>query len=509
MNKALLSTLLLLPVGAVAKPCLEPAPQPRTPCSPRIEQRDDILVLIDDTVKAYNDWRDAVELERTLRSSINLRKSSNLKAWAESRADVDDAKNTLEKKFQETVAATERDFRVGPNSRTGPIQSGLFKTDTAVWKPALGVDEEFYEVKRKNKPTVYLRFANTTTAKTVDLAQTLDNGKVVVSIHALQHAARMRSPASLAAVLEHEGVHFDQLTGPGGMKGSAAIETAAYKRTLAVADDIGLGQRDRDDAHLQIKRRSFAVAFQAIEEHFSGKPYRAAPGSDDYPHVPAPDTYFQAWEKYRDRLAAIEKQQKKLANRLPGRPEEPDSLRDSLNDRRPPEGAMTDDGCGIPGFWAGDIYVPPTPCARTLPQPTETGAVPAVPVPSVPGATLPPPIRAIVSLSALAERICANPAQAHSQAFHDDYKNSWINPNDDPSAMPKCRGEVFLVLKRITRERSPDYNSDYFQSLAESLNAPLPTAFVPPEPEVDYPVPYGPGVPDCLRAEGRRCIRWR
>lgn len=62
---------------------------------------------------------------------------------------------------------------------------------------------------------------------------------------------------------------------------------------------------------------------------------------------------------------------------------------------------------------------------------------------------------------------------------------------------------------RIRQEGSPDYNSYYFQALAENLNMPQAPVFIPPEPDVDLPVPPGPSVPDCMRAEGRRCIRWR
>lgn len=509
MNKALLSALLLMPAVAVAMPCSDPAPSPRTPCSPSAEQRGKNLVLIDETLKAYDDWHDAVELERKLRSSINLRKSFDLEAWAKARAAIDGAKETLDKKFGETITATERNFRVGPNSRRGEIQSGLFETDTAVWKTKLGVDEEFYEVKRDKRPTVYLRFANTKTAKAVNLAQTLDNGTVVVSIHAIQHAARMRNPASLAAVLEHEGVHFDQLTGPGGLKGSAAIETAAYKRTLAIADDIGLSQRDRDDARLHIKRREWTLALQGIEEHFSGKPYKAKPGSDDYPHVPTPDTYFKSWEKYRDRLAKIGEQQKDLEDRLAGRPGKPDSLRDSLNDRRPPEGTTTDDGCGMPGFWAGDVYIPPTPCARILPPPPNIDATPVtIPTHGIP-VSPPSPVRPIPSLYDLAARVCADPEAAHSQLFHDDFRTGWSASIIDESSLEKCQREVFLAFKKLRQEGYPDYNSAYFQALAENMNMPQPPVFEPPAPEIDLPVPAGPGVPDCMRAEGRRCIRWR
>lgn len=153
--------------------------------------------------------------------------------------------------------------------------------------------------------------------------------------------------------------------------------------------------------------------------------------------------------------------------------------------------------------------MPPMPCASALPPPPDTEAIPAtLPPPAIP-ATLPPPVRAIPSLYDLAARVCADPAAAHSQLFHDDFRTGWYASVVDESSMARCKREVFLAFKKLRQEGYSDYNSAYFQSLAENLNLPQPPPFEPPVVDVDLPVPPGPGVPDCLRAEGRRCIRWR
>lgn len=510
MILTLVFALISAPAYAV-KPCGRPTSPPQ-PCSPDITQRRDILVLIGNTTGYHQAWLEAQAEEQRLRRLILKGKSEDYAAWNRSAGRAQAAMDKLNGEFELVVKKTEDAYRVGPDSRSDGIHGGLFEGDVATWKPTLGVEEAYFKVERPKKPPIYLRFENKENAKELTLAQLLDDGRVVVSIHALQLAAKTRNPATFAAVLEHEGVHFDRLLSAEGMVGHAANETAAYRRELEVADDIGLGREMRDNAKEHIARHTGDLVLQGVEATVTGKPYRAKPGSEDYPYVPTSDHHFKGWEQYRARLSSITRQQDALRDNFArvNRGQAPERLRDSLNDRRPPPaGATTHDGCSGTGFWAGDVYFPAAPCGQALPPPADTSAAPAVPAPAVPGATLPPPVRGIVSLSGLAERICASPAQAHAQAFHDDYKNSWVNPKDDPAAMPKCQGEVFRVLKQIAGNGAADYNSAYFQALADSLNAPQPAPFVPPEPEVDYPVPYGPGVPDCMLGEGRRCIRWR
>lgn len=506
MKLILLIMLAASPALAV-KPCAQTPSEPRQPCAPDFRQRKDIMALIGNATGYYEDWSVANEVESELRDQLSLGQSTDYAAWQRSLNRAAKAKDLLEKEFVKISAKTQAAYRVGPNSRRESITHGLFENDQATWKPVLVIEEEFYEVKRSNKPPVYLRFGN----KTTTLGATLDDGRVIITIEALRRAVKTGSPASLAATFEHEGSHFDDLVAPNGMQSRGKTETKAYARELEIADDIGLPADDRINARSGVAFNSIAASIQSTQEHFTNQPYFATiADGEQYPYIPAPDTHQRDWQEYQKRLAAIAKEQEKLRKRIVAinRGEDPGPLRDALNDT-PPSGATSHDGCGGTGFWAGDVYMPAMPCPRAFTPPTDSAAIPAVPAPPASPATMPAPVRAVPSISGLAERICASPAAAHSQAFHDDYAAGWYSSREDISVMPKCKREIFLVLMRIRQQGSPDYNSAYFQALAENLNMTQPPVFSPPEPDVDVPVPPGPGVPDCLRAEGRRCIRWR
>lgn len=507
MNSILLIMLAVSPAAAV-KPCAQAPTATRQPCAPDFRKRKEIMSLIGNATGYYEDWAAARKEEQDLRYLISLGLSADYSRWQDQLKKAAKAKADLDSEFVQIAMKTQAAYRVGPNAKSGTITGGLFDKDQAVWNPILVIEETYYEVNRPNKPPVYLRFQN----KSTTLGQTLDDGRVIITIQALHRAVETGSPASLAATFEHEGRHFDDLVGPNGYQSRAKIETHAYRRQLEIADDISLPKNDRDNAQLGIDEHVAALRLQAIEEHASRRPYVAPKGSKQYPYIPEPDTHQAAWGEYKERLDKIAKEQRKLHDDIAAvnRGESPSRLRDSLNDAQPPAGATTHDGCGGAGFWAGEVYMPAMPCPRSLPPaPTDASAIPYVPAPSGPPATIPPPFRAVPSLSGLAERICASPSAAHSQPFHDDYAAAWYSSSQDVAAMPRCQREIFIVLIRIRQQGSPDYNSAYFQALAENLNMPQPTVFTPPEPDVDLPVPPGPSVPDCLRAEGRRCIRWR
>lgn len=506
MKLLLLFMLTASPASAV-KPCAQTPSVPRQPCAPDYENRKDLMVLIGNATGYYADWAKARKDEEDLRDWISLGLSTDYEAWQKAVARAAGAEDNLQREFIKISAKTQKAYRVGPNSKSGPITGGLFDKDRANWNPVLVIEPTVYEVRRPNKSPVYLRFNNNATT----LGATLDDGRVIITIEALRRAAKTGSPASLAATFEHEGRHFDDLVGSKGFQSRAKTELGAYRRELEIAEDISLPQGDRDNAQRGVDLHAPAASLQATEEEFTKQPYIATPGTDEYPYIPEPDTHLAAWGKYQERLARIAKEQKELHDEIAAgdRDRHRRWLRDALNDPPPPPGATSHDGCGGTGFWAGDVYMPAMPCPGSFPQPTPSAVIPAVPAPSVPPVSLPPPVRAVPSLSGLAERICASPAAAHSQPFHDDYGEAWYSSSQDVTAMSICQREVFLVLMRIRQQGSVDYNSAYFQAFAESLNMPHPPVFTPPEPEVDLPVPPGPAVPDCLRAEGRRCIRWR
>lgn len=505
--KFILVVLLAASPAAAVKPCAQAPTTPRLPCAPDFIQRKEIMALIGNATGYYKDWSEARERERDLRDLISIGLSSEYSRWKDELEKAEKAKSLLETEFVKITAKTQAAYRVGPQKRSGWVTGGLFENDKAVWNPIIVLEDTYYEVKRPNQPPVYLQFKN----KSTTLAATLDDGNVIVTIAALRRAVKTGSPASLAATFEHEGSHFDDLVGSLGFQSRAKTETRAYRRLLQIAEDIGLPADDRINAQGGADFHAPALVLQGTEEEFTNRPFFAAPGSNEYPYIPVPDTHQKSWGEYQERLAKIAAGQKKLHDDIAAisRGERPSRERDPANGPPPPRGATSQDGCGGTGFLAGDVYMPAMPCPRALNQPADTRVIPAVPPTSVPAATIPPPVRALPSLSGLAGRICANPAAVHSQAFHDDYRAAWFSSSEGIAAMPKCQREVFLILMRIRQEGSPDYNSDYFQAFAENLNMPQAPVFIPPEPDVDLPIPPGPNVPDCMRAEGRRCIRWR
>ncbi|TPW22006.1 MAG: hypothetical protein FD126_126 [Elusimicrobia bacterium] len=475
---------------------------------PSPENFNEVLSLIDETAKYHDEWRKAQGEERKLRHALKKGRSIDYAMWEQSLAAIRTARKDLDASFEKTSASAEKNFHVGPHSRNGKIHGGLFTGGRTHWNPILGTEETFFKVERGKDSPIYLRFQKKETAKEVTLGQLLDDGRVVISINALQLAAKARNPAILASTLEHESVHFDRMLSQDGMVGHAQNETAAYQRIIDIAGDIGLDADHVADARSNVSSRLGDVNLQGWQSHFSGKPYRAQPGSKDYPYVPAPDSHLDGWSAYQGRLKAIEKDQNELALRIAAvrSGADPWFLRDPPNARRtPPPGASIHDGCSTPGFMAGDVYMPPMPCARILPQPPADVAIPAVPAPR----PILIPVRASRPLLGLAGRICADPSAAHSQPFHDEYAFAWYDATQDVSALPKCQREIYLVLVRIRQEGSPDFNSAYFQAMAENLNLPQAPVFVPPAPEIDVPVRPGPATRDCVLADGRRCIRWR
>lgn len=478
----------------------------REPRQASSEQRRRIMTFVDNTDAYYKQLKDAQATEKRLRFELVEGLSTNYDRWSQAAAQVEELERLLRAEFTKVVRATEAAYRVGPNQRKGKVNGGLFDKDDATWNPQILLGDIAYSVRRPNKPPVLLIAADDPTS----LAQTLNDGRTYISMEVLQRAIKNGSPAVIASTLEHEGVHYDDLIGPNGYVAKSWDQYKAYDRESAIAGVIGLEANELAEIEsLKDMYRNDAVALGMGA--LDGQPARVPQSDqDEYPYRISPDGNVEEWKRINKRLDAIKAEQgclnRNIAHRAKG--ERIESC--AAEDAAPPPGTTTSDGCNATGFWAGDIYFPATPCPRALPPPPSSAPpVAARPAPPAPIATMPAPVRQVRSLSGLAERICANPSEIRAQDYHDHYKDSWIDPNEDESALPNCRREILRVLKQITRERSPDFNSDYFQALAESLNAPTSTPFVAPEPEVDYPAPYGPGVPDCLRADGRRCIRWR
>lgn len=494
--------VLSLPSSASSATSQQVMRKPRPASS---AQKTRIMKLVKTADGYYKQFKQAQATERQLRFELIEGLSTNHDRWSLAEAQVEELERLLRAEFKKVVRATEAAYQVGPNQRKGKVNGGLFDKDDANWNPQLLIDDVAYSVRRPNKPPVLMIARDNPSA----LAGTLDDGRTYISMEVLHRSIRNGSPAVIASTLEHEGVHYDDLIGPNGYVAESWDQYKAYDRESQIAGIIGLEANELAEVErLKDKYRNRAVAIGMGAPN--GQPTRVPHANrNEYPYKISPDSNAEEWKRINRRLDSIKAEQGCLKRNIVRRARG-EAAEKCVDDAAPPLGTTVTDGCNATGFWAGDIYFPATPCPRVLPPPSSSAPPNAArPVPPAPITPMPTPVRQVRSLSSLAERICANPTDIRSQDFHDHYRYSWIDPNEDESAMPECRREVFRVLKQITREKSPDFNSDYFQALAESLNAPTPVPFVAPEPEVDYPAPYGPGVPDCMRAEGRRCIRWR
>lgn len=506
MNILLILALVAVPSTSLAGTGIGPGQVTRTPQQPSVAEQRRIMSLIGNATGYHLQYLDALEAERTKRGALFVGDSLDYADWEESASDVANYKGKLAAEFAKIVRATEGSYRVGPDHRKGKVTGGLLNQRDANWEPLLLVEDVAYEVARPGKKPVLMVARDNPTV----LARTLNDGKVYVSIEVLLRAVENKSPAIVASTLEHEGVHFNDLVGPNGLISRSWDQYRAYDREVAVAFDIGLEEHERKEAE-RFKDRYYGTALAMGIAAPSGIPARPpANAKKEYPYIISPDENLDAWKGVKKRVDRIAAEQLKLRKNLAAirRGETPEPLRDALNDRRPPDGATTHDGCNGIGFWAGDVYVPATPCARVLPPPTHREAIPAVLPPPAPVATLPLAPRPIPTLAGLAERICANPSAAHSLDLHAEYRAAWYDSKDDGSALPRCAGEVFRTLKKLRQEGFPDYDSAYFQSLTENLNMPQPPTFEPPEPRAPRgnPTPPARGGGQCYWSNDGREI---
>lgn len=517
----LLAALISAPASAEV-PCTEPVGKRAEPCQPTIAERRRLLTLMRKANDEFDLYSKAKSNEGTLRATIGLADAGDLNEWNDSRNEMGIRLRRAQTAFKEAARLTGLYYGVAPATAKGSVAGGAALGASAEWQPRLQAEEdEVFEIKKRGR-FFYQKYSHRDMRDPTDLnddrpvdSAAMDDGTVLISIRLLKTALAAGDdagdPSILAARLQLERTRFEAKTcfpnpllctfqRPRDIT-AEGLERRAIDSVLAISEQIGLAPGIQQDLTLR-KAELVAMTNSRVDN----------PRAFLSPEESAVN--LMDWSQAQERLRFIKAQRirlnARLAARQRGETPPPGELRDALRDS-PDEGdSVSTDACGQRGLWSGDVFFPPMPCPQELSSPhVPSPAIGARLPPPVPAATLPPPVRAVPSLSGLAERICTTPSAAHTQPFHDDYGAAWYTSDQDVAAMPKCQREVFQTLMKIRREGYSDYNSAYFQALAENLNRPEAPAFEPPLPEVDLPVPPGPGVPDCMRAEGRRCLRWR
>ena len=132
-------------------------------------------------------------------------------------------------------------------------------------------------------------------------------------------------------------------------------------------------------------------------------------------------------------------------------------------------------------------------------------------------------------LAVFAARACSFPSDITEQQlegiWHCIDKSAAPGDIGQRFGLPHCPKNVFLRLKEL-KIRGMDIptvqwltgyaeNISALQPVVQSKSLPQPIAdpqsnpVLPPDPEVEKTEPQSPDVPECIRQEGGRCIRWR
>lgn len=477
---------LALPVGAT-KPCPQEVEPRRTPCMPSPKERGQIMHLLSDVRKAETELFDALAREERLRADAVKKGGRFLTEWSERYEAVKERSAEINQKSKEVVRLTQLYYGVGPNQHDGRVANGPFAKSRAHWQPVLQKAEDFvYRAERADGSPFFMKYPDNGSS----YATTLEDGTTFISQRVLSRALEYGSPAIIAAALHHEGAHFDGLVGK-GWKSRESAEYNALARELAIDEDIGL--EDVEVEWSKRKRKEIGPLGAALRQ------------TNPFINADLSDSNSVEWGDAQARLRAIRKEREALEQRLQARRQgrHEGTLRDSLNERRP-DGTASN-GCGSAGMWVGEVFFPPMPCPEVIytppsQAPPAAAAPPAVVVPAQPPAAAAPGIR----LTELAARFCADPSAATWPSSHEAFRTAWFDRNDAGESWPACQRDVYAALKLTRQEGYEDYNSEYFQALAErSRNPPA-----SPSTDIEIPAPRPrPNVPDCIMTPGGRCAR--
>lgn len=393
---------LLATSNAIATPVGCSGKAPRTsPCMPSEEERAELMAQIRAAMRLKEDWESSKTLEERLRGQAILARGRDSSDWRLSAKQLEINERAMRQAFARVAKATQEAYGVGPIRQTGRIHGGLLKGEISVWSPVIQEKESLvYKVERPGKKPVYLSYVEDPDT----LGQTLNDGGVIISFKVLENCLAAGSPARLAEVIAHEAAHFEDLTSKKGISGYNSAEASAYARSMEVGAKIGL-DIDRSSRIADLHGRFHNRSFELESSGFAGTPYRALPGSTDYPYQLRSDSFQDDWHRQHGRVDAIRRQREELARRHAGSSQE-------AVDR---SGNATD-ACGYPGVSYGEVDIPSIPCPRTIYTPPP-GAIPARPVtlppavtvPTLPTPPAPPQFDIWGALKELARKGCSNP----------------------------------------------------------------------------------------------------
>lgn len=406
---ALVVVLLAAVPAQAAVPCTQPVVRRGTPCQPDAIERDSIMESIEAALAKQRAWENARVKEQTAREAIAeaQRKkqritTESLENWRNSLTFMNDREGEMRRAFSDVVKATQDNYGVGPKKRLGFIKGGPLNGQQTVWAPVIQEKEDLVYRSGSAQNPHYLRWQEAAG----DGAATMDDGMVFISVDMLRSAQLLGSPAALAAMIDHEAAHFEELVGKKGWVGHSMGQHRAYARHEATGKAIGLEESElirvkglKDSYHAD------ALSSELADTFLPGG-YRPGPTANDYPWQ-KPSTVeknFEAWKKAQTRLTEIRTQREGFDARLAARRRgEPDGdLRDGLNDSR--------HSCGGEGWWAGAVYMPSLPCAGTVrPAPQSVPVQPAIPSAPVPVQPAPPPFDIWGALKRLARQGCWQP----------------------------------------------------------------------------------------------------
>lgn len=383
--------LFLAASSQAATPCPERAERRLSPCLPSQPERAELAGLIKSALDEYARYEAARVKEGRLRARYFLEEQprdattdaarlAKLGEWQAELVGLKEIETKMKKSFELAAAETARRFGVSPRSERTHVAGGILRGGEAAWAPTMqeAKDGYFYSQREvgvlpfgRDKKAAYLKYESIDRGDPADekddwerQSETLDDGSVLISIRLFQLAQDAKDgegdPAILAAHLALERARFEKKTCPetalgcrlqGGRDGlkRELVELHGIRESLAAADAIGL------DPDYKAKLEGRLARLDYIRKEADGGRRSL---SDAFSSADESKSNMIEWGKYQAQLRAIRNQQSRLRSRLEarqrGEPEAP-FLRDALNERRPPEGAVSDDGCSSTGFWAGDV----------------------------------------------------------------------------------------------------------------------------------------------------------
>lgn len=483
-----MTAAFLLLFGTVSANAERPCPkaassfrQTSAPCTPSKTDSDAIMKELE-AWRLHDQKAKRDEIEEARLRAQALANPSNRRyqiLWSDMLNRLNDNRQQATAAAKRAIALTQDYYRVGPAVKNGRIANGPIHGEKVYWTPVLlKGDKLVYRTTLKDGKDYYLK----TEEDGTHYGKTMDDGTVFITELCFDKALEYGSPAILASTLHHEGSHFDGLVGK-GWESHEQSERIAIARELQVDEDIGLEPDEIADSKTTL-----------------GKLNSSHKRTPPFPNEGLSAANMKEWGDIQSRLRAIREQRDRLNHRLATGHDRHDPLNDA--DEQPEQTGE----CGTGGSVENGVPIPPLPCPDNLFAPPPGGSPgvavalptpqPAVAAPARPAPFGPP-------LAELAERICAEPAFAQTEAARSLFRSAPPALAGDGNGMPGCVGGVYRALLK-TNPRT--FDGRYLQDLASSL---LNHSSPPADSHVPSVGPSGPRVPECLQRDGGRCIRWR